>query len=220
MKKSVLAIILTLVTVLCLSACGNNLEHAKTNALYAQGLEVIQIMTEMIQTQEYVDIITGGNNDIRSIAQNISTGDFSNPKAVYAISVDVDNFFALTELNSLNNASDGLKSFFKQRVLGSLMTQVNSMTGTANLATASVFTAGKTFVDENATENVIYLYTYENAVPVAVTFIVGEDHAVSASGVFVMYDGFISYSADEIKFSINSFLSGIDVEISEVFPEK
>lgn len=45
-------------------------------------------------------------------------------------------------------------------------------------------------ISENTTENVICLYTYEGAAPIAVTFTLGEDNAVSATGTFVLYDGF------------------------------
>ena len=220
MKKSILAIILVPVMILNLSACGDNTEDAATKSLYAQGLDVIQLMSEMTQTEEYVDILAGSSEEIKSIAHDINTGDYSNPKAVYAISITDDNLAAMAGLDSLDNASDGLKSFLTQRLLGSLMTRINSMSGMANLAAASAYTVGKTFVDENAAEDVIYLYTYENAVPVAVTFTIGEDHAVSASGVFVMYDGFTCGSADEIKsFFSYIFFGYIDVDVTEVLPE-
>lgn len=214
MKKSVLAIILALVMMLSLSACGTNTKNTETKSLYAQGLEVIKLMSEMTQTEEYVEILAG-SGEITSIVQSISTGDYSNPKAVYAISITDDNLAAMAELNSVVNASDGLKSFLLQRVLGSLMVRINGMSGAANLAAASVCTVSKTFVDENATEDVIYLYTYENAVPVAVTFTIGEDHAVSANGVFVMFDRFTCGSADELKI----FFNDIDVDVTEVSPE-
>lgn len=214
MKKSILAVILALVMILSLSACGNDTENAETKSLYAQGLEVIKLMSEMTQTEEYVDILAG-SSEITSIVQGISTGDYSNPKAVYAISITDGNLAAMVGFNSLDSASDGLKSFLMQRVLGSLMTQINGKSGMANLAAASVCTVGKTFVNENATKDVIYLYTYENAVPVAVTFTIGENQAVYASGVFVMYDGFTYGSADEIK----SLFIDIDVDVTEVLPE-
>lgn len=135
---------------------------------------------------------------------------------MYAISVSDENVAAMAELNHLDNLSKGLESFLKQRVLGNLMTRINGMGGVDNIAAASMCTAGKTFVYENANEDVIYLYTYDNAVPVAVTFSVGEDHAISASGVFVIYDKFTDGSADEIK----SFFRDIIVEVTEVLPEK
>lgn len=48
------------------------------------------------------------------------------------------------------------------------------------------------------------------------TFTIGENQAVSASGIFIMYDGFTCGSADEIK----SFFNDITVNVSEVLPEK
>lgn len=209
------AIILALAMALSFSACGSNKEHAETKSLYAQGLEVVQLMAEMTNTEAYIDIHTG-DSAIKDIIQSISNGDYSAPKAVYAISITDENLTAMAELGNLDNASEELKSVLMQRVLGSLIPQINGMSGVENLAVSSVCTVGKTFVDENATENAIYLYTYENATPVAVTFTVGEDQAVSASGVFVMYDGFTCGSADEIK----SFFSDITVEVKEVSPEK
>lgn len=136
---------------------------------------------------------------LKNIIQNIGVGEYSVPKSVYAISIPDENLAAMVELSELDNSSKDLKTFLIQKVLGSLMIQINGMAGAENLAASSVCTVGKTFVDENATGDVIYLYTYENALPVAVTFTIGENHAVSATGVFIMYDGFTCGSADEIK---------------------
>ena len=47
------------------------------------------------------------------------------------------------------------------------------------------------------------------------TFTVGEDGAVSANGVFVLYDEFTCDSADEIKAFFNDI-----AEVTEVQPEK
>ncbi|MDE5866049.1 MAG: hypothetical protein K2H31_05560 [Lachnospiraceae bacterium] len=227
MEKSIknvsktLVCIVVLVLMLSLSACGNNGSNTESKSLYAQGLEIIQTMVEMTRTEGYVDLLTG-SNEIKSVIQNIGDGDYTTPKAVYAISATDENFITMfmkmAGLNNLDNVSDELKSYITQKAIGSLMTQVNGMSGVENLAASSVCTVGKTFVNENVNENVIYLYTYDNAAPVAVTFIVGEDHAISASGVFVLYDGFSCGSADEIKSF--SFFRGTTVEVTEVLPEK
>ena len=227
MKKTIkivsktLVCIVVLVLVISLSACGNNGSNTESKSLYEQGLEIIQIMVEMTRTEGYVDLLTG-SNEIKSVIQNIGEGDYTTPKAVYAISADDENyitmFMTMAGLDNLDNVSDKLKSFITQKAIGSLMTQINGMSGVENLAASSVCTVGKTFVNEDADENVIYLYTYENAAPVAVTFIVGEEHAVSANGVFVMYEGFSCGSADEIKSF--SFFRGTTVEVTEVLPEK
>lgn len=209
-----LAAMIVLIMIFNLSACSKE-SHAETKSLYAQGLEVVKLMSEMAQTEEYAGIYTE-SNEIRTVIQNISSGDFSSPKAVYAISIADDDLAAMAELGNLDNASEELKNYIMQRTFPVLITQINAMSGTTNLAVSSVCSVGKTFVNENATENVIYLYVYENAVPVAVIFTVGENHAVSASGMFIMYDGFTCGSADEIKSSFRY----ITVDVSEVLPEK
>lgn len=209
-KTSVMAVFLSM---LILSACGNNGGSTKTKSLYEQGLEVVSLMSEMTQSEEYIDLFIG-NSDLNSVIQNISTGDYTTPKAVYAISVTDENLAALAELFGVENISEELESYLTDRIFATLMTQINSRSGVENLAAASACTAQKTFVNESADKNVIYLYTYDEAVPVAVTFIVGEDSSVSASGVFVMYDEFACGSADEIE---SCFY--FEVEVTEVFPE-
>ncbi|MDE6568652.1 MAG: hypothetical protein K2K70_13105 [Lachnospiraceae bacterium] len=211
----ILSVTMVLVLVLSLSACKNNKSSAETKSLYTQGLEVIQLMFEMTQSEEYIDLC-GGTNEIKAIVQNISTGDYTTPKAVYAISISDENLATMAELNNLDNPSKELKAFLLKRILGSLITRINGMDGADNIAASSICTAGKTFVYEKANEDLIYLYTYDNATPVAVTFSVGEDHAISANGIFVINDKFSDGSADEIKSSFRD----IAVEVTEVIPEK
>lgn len=208
-----LAIVVALIMIFNLSACGKK-NDTETKSLYAQGLEIVQLMSEMTQIEEYVELYSG-SNEIKTIIQNIGIGDFSSPKAVYAISIAEDDLAAMVGSNP-DNVSEELKNYIMQKSLASLMMQINGMSSVENLAASSVCTVGKTFVNENVTEDVIYLYVYENAIPVAVTFTIGENQAVSASGIFIMYDGFTCGSADEIK----SFFNDITVNVSEVLLEK
>lgn len=214
---SAFAVVVLPALVLSLSACGNNKSNTKTKSLYAQGLEIVQLMTEMTQ---YADVYTT-SSEMQSAVQNIGTGDYTTPKAVYAISVPDENVAAMAELMALglDRVSEGLKSCFMQRVFSSFITQINARGGADNLAAASICTIEKNFVNENVNENVMYLYTYENAVPAVVIFLVGEDHAISASGVFMMYDEFTCDSADEIKSFFQDAFPGILVEVTEVLPE-
>lgn len=211
----IVSVAMVFVLVFSLSACKDNESSAETKSLYTQGLEVIQLMLEMTQSKEYIDLC-GGSSETKAAIQNIGTGDYTTPKAVYAISISDENLAAMAQFSNLDNLSKGLKSFLMQKALGNLMTQLNGRGSVDNIIAASICTAGKTFVCENANEDVIYLYTYDNAAPVAVTFSVGEDHTISASGAFVIYDKFVDGSADEIK----SNFSEIKVEVTEVLPEK
>ena len=81
-----------------------------------------------------------------------------------------------------------------------------------NLAAASVCTSGKTFVSDEISESVIYLYTFDDARPISVTFTCGEDNTVSASGMFMMNDEFPCDSVAEIE----EFFGEVGVNVSEV----
>lgn len=206
-----LAAAVLLISTLGLSACENGADSPES--LYSHGLDVIRLMCEMANSEEYVSLYIN-NSDVAAIVREMGAGDRTAPKAVYAISVDTESLAllaAMTEVR-LDGASKELKSYIGKRLLGSLATQINAMGGTNGIAAASICTAEKTFVNATASKDVIYLYTYDDAVPVAVTFTVGEDHSVSANGVFVVYDGFECGSADEIK----SFFSYMTVEVTEV----
>ena len=54
-------------------------------------------------------------------------------------------------------------------------------------------------MDNALSEDVIYIYTFEKGYPVAVTFTVGENGAVSAGGNFVMYEEFTCGSSEEVQ---------------------
>lgn len=193
--------------------CGYALceEGVPAKSLYTRGLELVQLMSEITRSEAYVELYTW-NSDIRSRIQAISTGDFATPKAVYALSVSDEALADMAGLQDLSVFSEDLQTFLTQRMLSALVTQINSTDGAETLATASLCTVGKTFVDESLRDPVIYLYTFDEAVPVAVTFTVGEDQTVSASGMFILQDGFPCDSAGQIQ----TFFSDIPMEVTRV----
>lgn len=212
--KKWLAVVLSAVMMMSVAACGSSEQTTPENSLYEQGLSVVSLMVEMTRSEEYVQLYTG-SSEILEIVQGIGTGDYGTPKSVYALTVSNENLLemllGMAELNNVN-LSEELKSSLESRVLGSLITRINGMSGASNLAASSVCTMGKTFVNKDVTENQIYIYTYENAKPVAVTFTMGEDGSISASGTFVLYDEFTCGSVEEIKAFFNAF----KMEVTEV----
>ena len=113
-----LAIVVALIMIFNLSACGKK-NDTETKSLYAQGLEIVQLMSEMTQIEEYVELYSG-SNEIKTIIQNIGIGDFSSPKAVYAISIAEDDLAAMVGSNP-DNVSEELKNYIMQKSLASLM---------------------------------------------------------------------------------------------------
>ena len=214
MKKAI-AFVLVLVIILGLAACGAVKEVQESKSLYAHGLDVVSMLSEMTRSESFIGIYTA-NSEIKDIILALGEHPYDTPAAVYAITIPEDVLMGMAELSNLGDASEELKSYLTQRVMASLMSQINAMSGVENLAASSVCTVGKTFVSESATENVIYIYAYEDTAPVAVTFTLGEDHTVSASGTFIFYDGFTCGSVEEIQ----GVFSDIAVNVTEVTPEK
>ena len=214
MKKTI-AFVLVLTIMLGLAACGAAKEVKESKSLYAHGLDIVSMLSEMTSSESLIGIYTA-NSEIKDIILALGENSYEQPVAVYAITVPEDTLTGMAEMSNLEDASEELKNYLMQRVMASLMSQINAMSGVENLAATSVCTVGKTFVSENATENVIYIYVYEGTAPVAVTFTLGEDHTVSATGTFILYDSFTCGSAEEIQ----SVFSDIVVQVAEVEPEK
>ena len=86
--------------------------------------------------------------------------------------------------------SDRLRSFMEERIQAAIATEINAAGGAMLLAASSICTASKTFVCQELTENAIYLYTYGDGVPAAVSFLRGEDGSVSATASFLLDESF------------------------------
>jgi len=208
------AILLSAAILFALAACGSEPAGEQEKSLYDRGLEIVSLLSDMASSREYISLLTGGE-EINRILAEAAEGDFSSPKTVYKVTAGEDFFSALEgELDSLDSLPDTLRENVRTRLFTSVVTQINAMAGADTLAASSICTAGKTFVSSELTENVIYIYIYENAVPAAVSFSMGEGGAVSASGTLLLYDGFTAGSIEEVTQLLSQF--GMTVEEVEL----
>lgn len=214
MKKTI-AFVLVMTIILGLAACEAAKEAKECKSLYAHGLDVISMLYEMTHSENFIGIYTA-NSEIKDIISELGKHSYDTPDAVFAITIPNETLNGMEELSNLGDASEELKRYLTQRVIASLVSHINAMGGVENLAASSVCTVGKTFVSENATEHVIYLYCYNGAAPVAVTFTLGEDHTVSATGTFLLYNEFIEASEKEILQMFND----MELKVTSIIPEK
>lgn len=120
--------------------------------------------------------------------------------AVYKITIAKEAMDAWDMLSGLEGLSENLKIAMRQKAFGAaLITQINAQNGATTLAATTVCSAGKTFVSTEEDGDAIYLYVYENACPAAVSFVKGEDNTVSASGTFIINDGFDTSSPESLQ---------------------
>lgn len=218
-NKKWICLLLTLIMGLSLIACGKAKETAEEiseqedkqqKTLYEHGLDVIDLMVEAARDENYI-YINSASKEIQEILQEIGEGDFQKPDKVFAVTGDMEVLESLIGLEDVEEMSDALQENLYNRMFSALTNQLNGMAGAKSLAAVSVCTMGKTFVDETLENNVMYVYVYENGTPVTVTFVPGEDGAVSASGCFIMYELLFEEMED-----IEEIWEGFGVEVEEV----
>lgn len=179
-----------------LSGCGGG--KREEESLYEHGLEVVELMTEMVNNEAYVQNFTA-NDEILSIVKKISKGNYDVPREVYEINLG-DNVSGLLfgENEGLIAISDQLKRVMEKKAISAVVTQINAYGGATNLAASTVCTAGQSFVNDQLEEDIIYIYLYEEAKPVAVTFLSEGNGIVSANGCFLMLDEAESFGENEL----------------------
>lgn len=198
--KRILAVVLAMTMTFALCACGGDSGKASGGkTLLEHGLDVVATMDEMAGSDEYINFYTG-SKEMAEIVKDIGKGDHSAPVAVYKITIDKEAIEAWDMLGGLEGLSENLKTAMRQKAFGAaLITQINAQNGASTLAATTICTAGKTFVSAEGDGDAIYLYVYENACPAAVSFVRGEDNSVSASGTFILNDGFDASSHESLE---------------------
>lgn len=222
-KQKITACILALTTLLSITACGGEVDMSSTSvttnttptsaptatpapekSLYEHGLDLIAMMDEMIRSDFYLDTMSS-SQEIEEKAAELAQGDYTEPEAVYELSVpEFATLLALLdeEMAGFETLSDELQTQLNTRSASSFITQLNAMEGVTSIAASSVFSASKLFVNHEITENTIYLYTFEIGHSVAIVYTPGENHAVNATGFFLMNEDISTESAMDLQSSL------------------
>lgn len=205
-------VVLALIGIVCLcSGCSTQKNDEKS--LYAQGIEIVSLMKEMVENEDYLDIYTE-NEAILQHLSGAGPADPTKPKAVYEISVPEDELMQLFQLEKNTDFSDSLKSFLKARTYSAFASELNAMGGAELLAASSICTTVKNFISTDFTGNVLYLYLYENSAPVLISFSSNSENIVTATGNFILCEAFNSRTKEDIE----AFFEYISVDVKEVLP--
>lgn len=199
-----------LASLMLLSSCTAPADETKS--LYQHGLDVVALMDEMVNCDAYVQAQTG-SAEILEITRSLAEGDYSSPKAVYRVTIPDETIDALGQIDLLSDTSENLRTFFRQKTLSVIPIQITATEGVNFLAAASLCTAGKTFVSDEIPGNVIYLYTYENTIPVAVTFSSDADSPglVSASGTFLSHKNRSFETVEDVEYLFSEYAASVEL---------
>ena len=198
---------------LILSGCGTSEKKESQDIdLYHAGLDIISTMEEMIQSEEYSDII--GTNDVEELLKTVDTNDYDSPIAVYSISMpEITDLLRITDdydADQWNRLSDNLKEQIERKLsFSTIVSMINAQQGAQKIAFSSVYIAFDEDENIKVDDTTIYLYVFEKGIPIAITF----SESGSINGQFVFLEDidtlsnaratFEKYKCSVIKIDVN-----------------
>ncbi|MBQ8441596.1 MAG: hypothetical protein IJX19_13110 [Clostridia bacterium] len=208
MKRKLFAILLVcslLMTVF--ASC-----KTKSDALIEAGEDVISLMVEMLESEEYASMY--GLSDRHSeTLDKLRQGDYSKFSSVYELSIPEEELLEKLDIDEKDFSKD-LYQYLCSSSYGSFASRVNMEANVEAISVSSAFAAQKVFVDKKVDENKIYLFVFEKGCPIVVSFITEEDGAFRVSGQFIINDRFVTDDEDSIQESCKAF--GFDnVKVTE-----
>lgn len=208
---TMIAVTAILAVMLCACAGTKKVANEETDSmgaagksLYEQGLDVVALMAEMVQSEDYVSMMTS-SAEMRELAAVVGDGDYTTPAKVYKIAIPEDYLNSMLtgvlegEQDTLNGMSDSLYDYLNKRMTVGIANQINAQSGINALALSSALTAAKTFVSDELQKDSIYLYTFDNGYPVLLSFSMGEGGAVTATGNYLIDTKWTFESVEDVK---------------------
>ena len=175
--------------------------RTEEKTLIAQGLSLAALMHEKANSETYLTLMGGNDEVMGESIREIGAGDVSKPVAVYRLGGDFSEFYSamLSGLGGVLNAdfasqfSPELKMDIEKRFLSGVASMWNGKTvGATGLAATSVLASESAFDCAELKADCLYIFTFKDAYPVAVSFIRRQGNAVSASASFVMSRDFVA----------------------------
>ncbi len=185
-------------------------------SLYEHGMDVVTDMYALASDSDYAEAMLGSANDeMAEIIEHISEGDNTAPTGVYEIGPAEEVLEELLDSADIK-LTEEQEDIIAARLHGSVASQINAGYGVAAIAASSAFSGSKLFVTTEEVNGMMYLYVFEDAFPVLVTFVQGEDGATSASGTFLLGEGFDELDGKELTEQLSDIFILRDAEFTEL----
>ena len=186
-------------------------------SLVEHGMDLIALIQDMVSDNVYATIYMGSSQAVTDEIAKLGEGDYSAPQAVYKVTVPNLAAFldaTITANGGANTLSEPLKEYMRSRMILTVASMVNNMYGSAAIAAATICTAAGTFVSDELTENMLYVYVFENAHPILITFFQGEDSTVSATAMPLFAELSGSATTDDVKALFSN--KGFEIVVEKV----
>lgn len=171
----------------------NNVE----SSLYDRSLDMIGALSELVADENYRNNV-GLPKKLEGIVSSLLEMNYSKPYAVYRVA-NLDNILEFIISGVSVTLDDDIKKYIEIDFSDGICNMILSSYGSEAIAANAIFNINNVFTDENVTENEMFIYVYEDAYPVAVTYIIGENGAVLANASYLISDEFIGTDIDELE---------------------
>ena len=205
MKKLALVLsALILISPLCMFAK----PAKKEKTLVEQGLSLISLMKEKANNEAYIGMLIGSsaNSVFYDKIKELGSGDISNLACVYCLSGDYSDFvlkylsgieelgmpYFGTDPSIKDSFSPELWNDLKRKVFFALPSIWNLYAGANSLEMAApgVLSASSNFDSDEIDSDCIYIFTFSDSYPVAVSFQRGEGRSVYATASYILDKAF------------------------------
>lgn len=197
MKKSILILTVLLLCVSMISCDG------ASESVIDRGDEIVELVSEMVNSDEYINIMLGNVSAYEDLLSEIREVEFSSA-AIYELKVSEDELIELltAKRGDANKLSKSLQDKLVDGLGSSFASYINLGTSTEKMVMSSVFNASKCFVDKSIKENQYLLYVFESGYSMLISFVPHEDGAVVASGNLILNDRLELDTADQVEASL------------------
>ena len=176
--------------------------QAEEKSLYQRGMDIVALLADMAHNPAFLEVY-GVPQSVAPVVERISQGDYSQPSRVYRLTPQSSLSGLIGQLaGSWGQLPDSVADYLESQTLSLLRTLTLGREGLEQNVVMATFSADKLFVSRELSQDMFYLYMFENGCPVLVSFQGGEDGAVSAQGTFLLNEGLASGET-----SVQSFFS-------------
>lgn len=195
-------------------SCGDEQEErniievvpASEEMLYQHGLDLAALLEEMVGSEQYMGLYTASDT-VREALAPVAGKSLAEPQGVYQVVLSADASAILMEDVDLDAFSPELQSFLLRRMHSSVPSVLNSFSGAETLAAASICTVSQAYVGETIEENCFYIYLYDSARPVIVSYN-GDGAHIEASAAFLLGHDGVENSME----AVSELFGGTEVE--------
>jgi hypothetical protein len=191
----------------------------KDKTLIDQGLKLTSLIKEKAGSKEYIAMFFGPQSQLTEFLPDLTSADYTTPSSVHCLSGDFTQISTLlmseVQEADFSSISEIMGKDISQRILSVIPNMWNSMSsGPSGIAMANVLSSSSVFVCNDLKEDCMYIFSFGEAYPVAVSFLCGEDGAVFAKASLVLDEDFMS-SLEEMLSEISPE-SGIKMKLEKI----